>query len=90
MSNTRTLLTHHDLTVEVESTPNQELLDHMHNTVLGQPGGLRYQHTNLADRLSAPGENYYMYLRKGGKMLGSVGFCGTGLRRRRAFHMTAG
>lgn len=76
MSNPRTLLTYHDLTVEVETTPNRELAEHMHSTIMGQPGGFRYQHTNLMDRISAPGENYFMYLRKKGKMLGTVGFCG--------------
>jgi len=76
MSKSRTLLTYHDLTVEVESVPNVELLDHMHGTVMGQPGGFQYQHTNLEDRLMSPGENYYMYLRKSGKMMGSAGFCG--------------
>lgn len=76
MDKSRTLLTYHDLTVEVELTPGEELLDHMHHTVLGQPGGFRYQHTDLVERMTAPGENYFMYLRKSGKMLGSVGFVG--------------
>jgi hypothetical protein len=76
MEKSRTLLTYHDLTVEVETSPGRELIDHMHDTVLGQPGSLRYQHVNLVERLTAPGENYFMYLRKGGKMMGSVGFCG--------------
>jgi len=76
MEKARTLLTFHDLKVEVETVAGQELLDHMHNTVLGQPGGFRYQHTDLEDRLNAPGENYFMYLRKGGRMIGSVGFVG--------------
>jgi hypothetical protein len=76
MNQARTLLTYHDLTVEVENTPGEELIDHMHSTVMGQPGGVRYQHTDLVDRLNAPGENYFMYLRKSGKMMGSVGFCG--------------
>jgi len=76
MDNRRTLLTYHDLAVEVEKRPGEELIDHMHSTVLGQPGGLRYQHTDLVERLHAPGENYFMYLRKAGKMLGSVGFVG--------------
>ncbi len=76
MKEPRTLLTYHDLKVEVETSPNQELMDHLHSTVLGQPGGFRYQHTNLSNRLNAPGEDYFMFLRKGGKMLGSVGFCG--------------
>jgi len=76
MEKARTLLTYHNLTVEVESSPTEELLEHMHSTVVGQPGGFRFQHTNLVDRLTSPGENYFMYLRKSGKMLGSVGFCG--------------
>lgn len=76
MSKSRTLLSYHDLTVEVESAPNMELLEHMHATIMGQPGGFRYRQTNLEDKLKTPGENYYMYLRKSGKMMGSVGFCG--------------
>lgn len=75
MKNSRTLLTYHDLTVEVETTPSEELMEHMHQTVLGQPGGFRYQHTNLEDRFYSGDENYFMYLRKSGKMVGSVGFC---------------
>ena len=76
MNKLRTLLKYHDLSLEVESTPDQELLEHMHQTVMGQPGGFRYQHTNLEERMTSPGENYFMYLRKSGKMMGSVGFCG--------------
>lgn len=76
MSKSRTLLTYHDLTVDVEATPSEELLEHMHATIMGQPGSFRYRHTNLEDRLKTPGENYYMFLRKSGKMMGSVGFCG--------------
>ncbi len=80
MNKSRTLLTYHNLSVEVEDSPNQELLDHMHNTLMGQPGGLRYHHTNLEDRMMSGGENYFMYLRKSGKMMGSVGFCGKASR----------
>ncbi|MCD4710747.1 MAG: hypothetical protein K8R52_07880 [Bacteroidales bacterium] len=76
MKKSRTLLTYHDLTVEVETTPNKELMEHMHQTVLGQPGGFRYQHTNLEERFYSGDENYFLYLRKSGKMIGSVGFCG--------------
>lgn len=72
----RTLLTYHDLTMDVETTPPQELIDHVHSTILGQPGSFRYQHLNLVDRLNAPGENYFMFLRKSGRMIGSVGFVG--------------
>jgi hypothetical protein len=73
---TRALLTYHDLTVEVDELPGQELIDHMMSTVLGQPGSFQYQHMHLEEKLSAPGENYYLYLKKQGKMLGSVGFIG--------------
>jgi len=76
MKNSRTLLTYHDLSVEVETTPGKELLEHMQQTVMGQPGGLQYHHTDLEDRMKSGDENYFMYLRKSGKMLGSVGFVG--------------
>ncbi|TFG38941.1 MAG: hypothetical protein E4H44_03010 [Candidatus Aminicenantes bacterium] len=76
MEKARTLLTFHDLKVEVETSPGDELIAHMHSTVLGQPGSFRYRHMDLVDRMVAPGENYFMYLRKRGKMLGSVGFMG--------------
>jgi len=76
MKKSRTLLTYHDLTVEVETTAGKELLEHMQQTVMGQPGGLQYHHTDLEDRMNSGDENYFMYLRKSGKMLGSVGFVG--------------
>ena len=76
MENSRTLLTYHSLTIDVETSPGEELMEHMHQTVMGQPGGLRYHHTDLEERMKSGDENYFMYLRKSGKMLGSVGFCG--------------
>ena len=76
MENRRTLLTYHNLTIEVESSPSQELMEHMYGTVMGQPGGIQYHHTDLEDRLKSGHEDYFMFLRKSGKMLGSVGFCG--------------
>ncbi|PID91891.1 MAG: hypothetical protein CSA96_06045 [Bacteroidetes bacterium] len=72
----RKLLEYKDLQVHVETTPNTELKEHLYSTVLGTPGGLRYIHCSLEDRLHAPGENYFMYLHKQDKMLGSVGFVG--------------
>ena len=75
MKNSRTLLTYHSLTIEVETSPGEELMEHMHQTVMGQPGGLQYHHTDLEDRMKSGKEDYFMYLRKSGKILGSVGFC---------------
>jgi len=75
MNSSRTLLTYHSLTIEVETSPGEELMEHMNQTLMGQPGGLRYHHTDLEDRMNSGDENYFMYLRKSGKMLGSVGFC---------------
>ncbi len=69
-------MTFHDLNVEVEETPGEELIEHMHSTLMGQPGGLRYHHTSLEERMMSGDEKYFMYLRKSGKMMGSVGFCG--------------
>lgn len=76
MQKPKILLRHFDLTIEVESHPGDELIRHMHDTLLGMPGGFQYYHTNVSDRLHSLDENYFLYLRKSGKMLGSVGFCG--------------
>ena len=76
MKGSRTLLSYHTLSIDVETSPSEELMEHMHQTVMGQPGGLQYHHTDLEDRMKSGKENYFMYLRKSGKMMGSVGFCG--------------
>ena len=76
MENRRTLLSYHDLSIEVEDSPSEELMEHMYGTIMGQPGGMQYHHTDLEDRLKSGHEDYFMFLRKSGKMLGSVGFCG--------------
>ena len=76
MKQRRTLLTYHDLSIEVETTPSEELMEHMYGTVMGQPGGLQFHHTVLEDRLNSGHDYYFMFLRISGKMLGSVGFCG--------------
>jgi len=75
MNKSRTLLTYHSLTIDVETSPGDELMEHMHQTVMGQPGGVQYHHTDLEQKMKSGDENYFMYLRKSGKMLGSVGFC---------------
>ena len=75
MRSSRTLLSYHSLTIDVETSPSEELMEHMHQTVMGQPGGIQYHHTDLEQKMKSGDENYFMYLRKSGKMLGSVGFC---------------
>ena len=75
MNTSRTLLNYHSLTIEVETSPSEELMEHMHQTVMGQPGGMQYHHTDLEEKMNSGDENYFMYLRKSGKMLGSAGFC---------------
>lgn len=75
MNSSRTLLKYHSLTIEVETSPSEELMEHMHQTVMGQPGGMQYHHTDLEEKMNSGDENYFMYLRKSGKMLGSGGFC---------------
>lgn len=76
MKNRRTLLSYHSLSIEVEDSPSEELMEHMYGTVMGQQGGIQYHHTDLEDRMKSGHEDYFMFLRKSGKMLGSVGFCG--------------
>jgi hypothetical protein len=41
MKHPRILFTYHDLTVEVASSPGEEVMEHMYDTVLGTPGGLQ-------------------------------------------------
>jgi hypothetical protein len=86
MSHPRTLLRFHDLQVDVDSHPSDELVTHMQSTVLGQPGGFRYMHMDIEKKLKAPGENYFMYLRKSGRMIGSVGFVGRHTETAGIFH----
>ena len=53
MNDSRTLLNYHSLTIEVETSPSEELMEHMHQTVMGQPGGIQYHHTDLEEKMNS-------------------------------------
>ncbi len=67
------LITFHQLHVEIVTQADEELLDHLQNTILGTPGGLLYQHTHIKKKLENIGKVYFMLLKKSGHLLGSVG-----------------
>ncbi len=61
------------LHVEIIRKPDEELLRHLRETVLGTPGGLQYQHTQVREKLAHIRDIYFMLLKKSGHLLGSVG-----------------
>jgi len=75
MEQKRNIVNYHELKVDVEKQPGEELLNYLKSNVLGTPGGLRYQHTKTEEKLENLGETYFLLLRKGGRMLGSIGLC---------------
>jgi hypothetical protein len=64
-----------DLKVDVEKKASPDLLTHLTSNVLGTPGALRYKHTQTEEKLENLGDCYFLLLRKGSRMLGSVGLC---------------
>ena len=75
MPENQNVIQYHDLKVDVERVPGNDLLEHLEANVLGSPGGLRYKHTQTKEKLHNLGESYFLLLRKSGRMLGSVGLC---------------
>lgn len=71
----RKIVDYHDLRADVESSAGEDLLKHLESNILGTPGGLRYKHTRTREKLENLGEVYFLLLRKGTRMLGSVGLC---------------
>ncbi|MCB9014027.1 MAG: hypothetical protein H6539_08315 [Bacteroidales bacterium] len=66
---------HHELKVSVDKEPGGDLLAFLEGTVLGTPGGIRYKHTQTAEKLRNLGKPFFLILRKSEKILGSVGLC---------------
>lgn len=62
------------MSTTLETTPSQELIDHIGSTYLGTPGGLQYHHTTGIDKLKNMKTCYFAFLRRSGKMLGSIGY----------------
>ena len=58
----------------VETLPPPELIEHIETTFLGTPGGLQYHHTTGIPKLRAIRNCYFVFLRRSGNMLGSIGY----------------
>ncbi len=74
MKQAKNLANYRSLRVEVKRKADEELLKHLHRTILGSPGGIQYTQTNIERKLSSIPEIYFILLKKSGKLLGSVGF----------------
>ena len=75
MDQKKNIVNYHELKVDVERFADSDLLNYLKSNVLGTPGGLRYQHTQTEEKLKNLGETYFLLLRKGGRLLGSIGLC---------------
>ena len=62
------------MSTTLETLPPQELIDHIGSTYLGTPGGLQYHHATGIDKLQNMKTCYFVFLRRSGKMLGSIGY----------------
>jgi hypothetical protein len=74
MSEIKTIWEQGSMSTTLETTPSQELIDHIGSTYLGTPGGLQYHHTTGIDKLKNMKTCYFAFLRRHGKMLGSIGY----------------
>lgn len=59
--------------IEVIREPDEELVRHISGTVLGTPGGLRYRHKRVREKIRNLGTVFFMILRVRKRLLGSVG-----------------
>jgi hypothetical protein len=62
------------MSTTLETLPPQELIDHIETTYLGTPGGLQYHHTTGLYKLKKIRNCYFVFLRRSGKMIGSIGY----------------
>lgn len=58
----------------LEDTPPPELIEHTKEVILGTPGGLQYHHTTAVEKLEKIDNVYLLFLRRSGKMMGSIGY----------------
>jgi len=72
---TRTILDKNRiLQVETTTAADADLMKHISSTVLGTPGNLRYQLTQIKKRLDHSMETHFVILTRKGKILGSIAF----------------
>jgi hypothetical protein len=74
MSEIKTVWEQGSMSTTLETLPPRELIDHIGTTYLGTPGGLQYHHTTGIEKLKNMKTCYFVFLRRSGKMLGSIGY----------------
>ncbi len=74
MSEVKTVWQQGSMVTTVENIPPPELIEHISNTYLGTPGGLQYHHTTGIEKLKKMRNCYFVFLRRSGNMLGSIGY----------------
>ncbi len=74
MSTVKTVWQQGSMSTTLETAPPPELIDHIESTYLGTPGGLQYHHTTGIPKLKKLSNCYFVFLRRSGNMLGSIGY----------------
>ncbi|MFC2089312.1 hypothetical protein ACFLT1_00940 [Bacteroidota bacterium] len=74
MSEVKTVWEQGSLSSTLETVPPPELIEHIETTYLGTPGGLQYHHTTGLEKLKNMKNCYFLFLRRSGQMLGSIGY----------------
>ncbi len=74
MSQVKTVWKKGSMSTTLETVPPPELIEHIETTYLGTPGGLQYHHTTGIPKLKAVKSCYFVFLRRNGNMLGSIGY----------------
>lgn len=64
---------YHNLQIEVEQDPGQDIVNHLKNTILGTPGRLLYRITGIERKIRLLGTSYFLVLRKFNRLLGTAG-----------------
>lgn len=84
----RTVWEQGSMTTTLETLPPPDLIEHMENTLLGTPGGLQYYHTTATAKLKKMTNCHFLFLRRAGRMLGSVGYVRRDARSGEDVHRT--
>jgi len=74
MKNVKTLWEQGSMSTTIEDTPSDQMVEHMESTVVGTPGGIRYQHITAIDKLKAITNCYFLLLKRSGRILGSIAY----------------
>jgi hypothetical protein len=70
----REIAKYHKLQVKVEQEPDQDIINHLKNTVIGTPGRLLYRLTAIEKKIRSLGTCCFLVLRKLNRMIGTIGF----------------